>query len=48
MCIRDSIEDVDYAREVAEATKHRILTDLTLAGQRIADQNRGRLLDLLS
>ena len=44
---RSRIEDVDYAREVAESTKYRILTDLTLAGQRIADQNRGRLLDLL-
>ena len=45
---RSRIEDVDYAREVAESTKYRILTDLTLAGQRIADQSRGRLLDLLS
>ena len=45
---RSRIEDVDYAREVAESTKNRILTDLTLAGQRISDGNRSRVLDLLS
>lgn len=45
---RSRIEDADYAREVANSTRNRILTDLTLSGQRIADRSRARVLDLLS
>jgi len=45
---RSRIEDADIAREVAESTRTRILTDLTLAGQRIADGNRGRVMELLA
>ena len=45
---RARIEDVDVAREVAESTRARILSDLTLAGQRIADGNRGRVMELLA
>ena len=45
---RSRIEDVDVARAVAESTRDRILGDLSLSGQRIADQSRSRLLDLLN
>ncbi|MCK5945247.1 MAG: flagellin FliC [Planctomycetes bacterium] len=45
---RSRIEDVDVAREVANRTRARILSDLTLAGQRIADGSRQRVLDLLA
>lgn len=45
---RARIEDVDVAREVATSTRNRILSELTMAGQRIADRNRSRVLDLLS
>ena len=45
---RSRIEDVDVARAVAESTRDRILMDLTLAGQRMSDRSRGRVLDLLS
>lgn len=45
---RSRIEDLDYARAVAESTRDRILTDLTVAGQRISDQRRARVLDLLA
>ena len=44
---RSRIEDVDVARAVADSTRDRILTDLTLAGQRISDSSRGRVMDLL-
>jgi flagellin len=44
---RSRIEDADYAREVAEQTRDRILQDLQLAGHRVAGQSQRRVLDLL-
>ncbi|MFK7740257.1 MAG: flagellin [Planctomycetota bacterium] len=45
---RSRIEDVDVAREVAESTRGRILSELSLAGQRVSEQGRARIYDLLS
>ncbi len=44
---RSRIEDADFARELAEQTRDRILRDLQLAGQRHANRPPQRLLDLL-
>jgi flagellin len=45
---RSRIEDVDVAKAVAESTRDRILMDMTIAGQRISDGSRSRVLDLLN
>ncbi|HEB53337.1 MAG TPA: flagellin FliC [bacterium] len=45
---RSRIEDADVAREIAEVTRNRILSDLAIAGQRIQNRDRGRIMDLLA
>lgn len=45
---RSRIEDVDVAREVASATRNQILSGLQVQSQRIAEQSRSRLVDLLN
>ena len=45
---RARIEDVDIAKAVSKSVRDQILSDMTVAGQRISGQGRGRALDLLS
>tara|TARA_R110002072_G_scaffold241027_10_gene399722 strand:- start:3162 stop:3956 length:795 start_codon:yes stop_codon:yes gene_type:complete len=44
---RSRIEDVDVAKAAAESARDRILMEMSVAGQRISDEGRGRVLDLL-
>lgn len=44
---RSRIEDLDVAKAVSESTRDRLLQDLAMGGHRMAEANRGRVLDLL-
>ncbi len=41
------IEDLDMAKAVSEMTRNRIWEGLAIGSQRLAEGNRGRILDLL-
>jgi flagellin-like hook-associated protein FlgL len=41
------IEDLDMAKAVSEMTRNRIREGLAIGSQRLAEGNRGRILDLL-